>query len=276
MPDIFDIVSGILINAVIGLIAYWNKSLTRGGCIAGILIGAIIYSTGGFTLWCILGSFFISSTIFDHIGKKKKAFLADMHEKGDRRDSWQVLANSGTAALCSAVFFLSREPILLVGYLSSLASSTADTWSSEIGVLSRRDPVSIIGFHRVPKGTSGGVSLTGSAVSVAGALFIPVIYVLIRQPTTDISPSGITLVHGALIASSGYLGSLADSILGATIQARYRCMQTGIITEKKLYRGNTTKLIAGFRAINNDAVNFLSNSIAAIVSMVLYYILFTR
>ncbi len=95
-------------------------------------------------------------------------------------------------------------------YLGSLAAATANTWGTEIGVLSRGKTVSILTFRQVASGTSGGISEYGTIAGAAGAAVIAFTgypwYTELR----------ITII----IIAAGILGSLADSLIGATLQAQ--------------------------------------------------------
>ena len=51
----------------------------------------------------------------------------------------------------------------------ALAAVNADTWSTELGVLSSGRPRLITSLKPVEKGTSGGVSLVGTLAALAGA-----------------------------------------------------------------------------------------------------------
>ena len=63
---------------------------------------------------------------------------------------------------------------------------------------------------------------------------------------------GGSLSDAAIIASSGFLGALLDSFLGATIQVKYRD-KDGALTEEDT--GNRAR---GIPFIDNDAVNLIS------------------
>jgi uncharacterized membrane protein len=52
----------------------------------------------------------------------------------------------------------------------------ADSVASDVGVLSKKDPISLCRFRPVPRGLSGGVSLLGTAASFAATVFCAAIY----------------------------------------------------------------------------------------------------
>jgi uncharacterized membrane protein len=59
-----------------------------------------------------------------------------------------------------------------------------------------------------------------------------------------------------MIIVSGVAGSFVDSLLGATIQAKYRCEVCGKMTERTIHCGSPAHLIGGMRRMDNDAVNW--------------------
>ncbi|MDQ3779286.1 MAG: DUF92 domain-containing protein, partial [Chloroflexota bacterium] len=75
--------------------------------------------------------------------------------------------------------------------------------------------------------------------------------------------SAASLLVGGTIA--GAAGSLADSLLGATLQAAYRCPRCGQPTERRSHcRGTPTTRVRGFPIVTNDLVNLAAVLIGAI------------
>lgn len=145
---------------------------------------------------------------------------------------------------------------------SALAASTADTWASEAGILSSKDPVSIITFRRVRPGMSGGVSILGSFSSMLGSILVALLWYVSYAVPTD----SVYILLASVVAVSGIIGSLVDSILGATLQGHYWNPDKQVITEKdRDADGNMLELCRGIRWIDNDVVNLISNIISVLL-----------
>ena len=69
----------------------------------------------------------------------------------------------------------------------------------------------------------------------------------------------VRVVANALLGLclAGFGGCLFDSLLGATCQARYECLVCSKVTEKLLHCNQPTRLVKGWRWLNNDGVNLL-------------------
>src|SRR5437660_729313 len=85
--------------------------------------------------------FFVSSSLFSHFrARDKAAIAADKFSKGSRRDIGQVIANGGMATLLAlgygATSSSTARELLQAGYAGVIATATADTWATELGVLS--------------------------------------------------------------------------------------------------------------------------------------------
>jgi uncharacterized membrane protein len=66
------------------------------------------------------------------------------------------------------------------------------------------------------------------------------------------------------------VGSFADSLLGATVQAIYHCGGCRVETERRRHRcGMETRLVRGWRWLNNDAVNAIASAVGAGVALAL-------
>ena len=74
------------------------------------------------------------------------------------------------------------------------------------------------------------------------------------------------LIYG--IIQSGFLASLIDSILGATVQGKFET-QSGEIIEKP---EAGSLLISGYRWVTNDAVNLINTATAPIMMYIFLYL----
>ncbi len=257
------------LNVLASAVAYTRRSITAAGAVTGAATGFVIYLSGGAFFWSVLMAFFFSSSVLSAVKSGAKERAERMHAKGRQRDSVQVLANGGLAAVMAAAHALTGKPVFMLGFAIALAAANADTWASEIGVLSRRDPVSILSFRTIPRGTSGGVSILGIFASLGGALFIGLWFAV-----------GYTLTYGwnalelsamvLAITGGGFLGSVIDSVLGATVQAQYWDTLREAITERRHdAHGMANNLVRGFHLVTNDTVNAVSGIVSAALMIAL-------
>src|SRR5207248_11392439 len=166
---------GLLFSTGISLLAYRRRSLSRSGIAGAIITGTTTFGLGGWSWGLSLIFFFISSSIFSHFRAADKAYTAaDKFSKGGQRDIGQAAANGGIATLLALGYGLvpsaSLQKLLQAGYSGALATATADTWATELGVLSLQQPRLITTGKPVAPGTSGGITLLGSAAAALGAL----------------------------------------------------------------------------------------------------------
>ncbi|GHO43612.1 DUF92 domain-containing protein [Ktedonospora formicarum] len=259
--------AGLILSSSIGLLAYWRRSLSRSGVAGAIIAGSTTFGLGGTTWGFSLIYFFVSSTLLSHFRAREKAeTAADKFSKGSRRDFAQVMANGGVAsALATSHALVSTSQArqtLHAGYIGALATANADTWATEVGVLSPHTPRLITNGQPTVPGTSGGVTLLGTGASAAGALSLGLFNWLLR-------PRDRLARHLPLISLiSGLAGSLCDSLLGATVQAMYYCPTCQKETERLVHScGTSTRFLRGHRHINNDVVNFLATLCGTIVAI---------
>lgn len=88
------------------------------------------------------------------------------------------------------------------------AAAVADTWASELGILSKGQPVMITTLRKVPHGTNGGVSVLGLVASTIGGMLIGAVsaFGLPLCASQDITHQQLFLV--AWSGVMGLLGSL--------------------------------------------------------------------
>lgn len=147
--------------------------------------------------------------------------------------------------------------------MSAFACCNGDTWASEIGILSKTDPILITTLQKVPRGTNGGVSVWGLFVSLLGGIFIGIFYYLSTLFFVDSETLGNTSVQYPVIifgGIAGLFGSVVDSFLGATFQFSGQT-EDGFIVENP---NEAVKKISGsFKLLNNHSVNLVSCAITA-------------
>lgn len=254
-----DIIVGILISLVISGLAYFRKSLSLSGFIAATFFGAILYVFGGWVVWIALIIFFVSSSLLTKLHEKKEK---EKEHKG--RNYIQVISNALPAAIFSIAFYHTDQIVFLLGAMVAIAASNSDTWASEIGILSKGKTRYIVNFKLAPKGISGGITYLGTLASLVGALVISITFVITYG--IFVSFDWLFLLEALLILTvGGFLGSIIDSYLGALIQAKYKGVKTGIITDAKWLPNEDVKLTSGLAIITNDMVNLLSTLFTSII-----------
>jgi len=263
-----QLILGLLFAALIAFGAYRAHSLSRSGAWGAFLEGTIIFGLGGWRWAVLLLTFFITSSVLTHLFTKRKADLSEKFDKGGQRDLGQVLANGGIASIFAGLyFFFPQASWTWIGFAASLAAVNADTWATEIGVLNPTMPRLLTSWKPVERGTSGGVSLYGTLAAAGGSAVVSVLAVLFIPPTFLIRTPTILLF--LLITLAGLAGSIFDSLLGATVQAIYRCPHCDKETERHPLHtcGTETVQIRGWKWLNNDLVNTGCAALAAIIGM---------
>ncbi|MBE3067669.1 MAG: DUF92 domain-containing protein [Chloroflexi bacterium] len=262
---LLQLLLGFLLAALIAFAAYHAHSLSKSGAWGAFLEGIIIFGLGGWKWAVLLMAFFVSSSALTHLFGKKKASLNEKFDKGGTRDIGQVLANGAIASFFAGLhFFFPATPWTWVAFAASLAAVNADTWATELGVLSPSLPRLITSWKPVERGSSGAISLYGTLEAAGGAAFIAILGAML-------GPAGHVWANLEIILIAGLLGSLFDSLLGATVQAIYRCPQCNKETEKHPLHtcGTQTVQIRGWSWLNNDMVNLGCALMGAVIGMIL-------
>lgn len=250
-----DLLIGVCLSGLLAAVAYRRHSLSASGAAGAMLVGTCIYVGGGPAWFLTLFAFFITSTLLGRVGAARKAATKTAFSKSDRRDITQTLANGGLAAAAAVAFRCSDgQPYWAGLFVGALAACNADTWATELGILSAREPWLITSGHRVPRGTSGGLSPAGTLATIAGGATIGLVAGMAGDSFVVPAPglAAWTLVG----AGAGLAGSLFDSLLGATLQVIYFCPACQKETEREQHAcGAQTEYRRGLRGLNNDWVN---------------------
>jgi len=238
-------------SALIFYVAHKMRSLNGGGTATAFVMGIFIFGSGGIQWITPILLFFVLSSVLSKFGNKS----SETTQKGSNRDVLQVLANGGVPMIIAIVHFFQPFDIAFIMFLGAIAAATADTWATEIGFFSKNRPRHILHFRTVEKGASGGITILGLFGSLIGAVFIA----WIGQ-----------WAAGGLVVAAGFIGSLVDSVLGGSIQAKFTCSVCERHSEKRIHCGKQTSHSNGFKWLDNDCVNFMNTIVGALIVFILF------
>ncbi|KAJ5106774.1 hypothetical protein N7456_003449 [Penicillium angulare] len=278
--------------SLVALLLYraWSKqSLTSLALVAAGLSASAHALHPWNTPFVLLAVFYLGSqkaTKVKHDVKARLTLSAAGAEGGEgKRNHVQVLANSISATVLTVAhtYVLSKSSptescfsfggsaadILMVGIVAHYCASAADTYSSELGILSKSKPRLITSWNlrQVPPGTNGGVTAAGLGAGLFGSFTIA-LSSAIFTPLCD----GFGVQERALwvIAFSfwGLLGSILDSVLGGLLQTTVVDKRSGKVVEgdngrRVLVRPGSTKpeiVPASGKSTGNDGLPGTENS----------------
>jgi uncharacterized protein (TIGR00297 family) len=253
--------AGLALAGGVALAARRAGALTASGAWAATVLGTVATAASWGFAWALIAWFVVSSAL-TRWGRALKRARSDSVLHDERgRSATQVLANGIVYASCALASTLAPSFALGVMAYGALAAAAADTWSTEIGLRWGAMPRSIIGWRTVAPGTSGGVTFAGWLGALGGGLFVALLAGAANLPSV------IALV------GAGLNGAIADSLLGATLQARRRCTSCGAPTERLVHScGGATEHEAGLRWMTNDAVNFFATVVGALTVLAIFYV----
>lgn len=248
--------------SIISFSSYFARFLTLSGAAATFLLAVPIYGLGGWRWTVPILTFFISSSVLSRVKADGKKEVSSMFAKSSRRDAGQVAANGGIAGLLVLIWWYTGHEIFYLVYLGAICAVTADTWSTELGILSKRPPRLITNFAVVPRGTSGAVTTLGTLAGLVGTVLI--FFSGFAWYDRISAEVGSKLSLFVILLFAGTFGNIVDSFLGATLQAQYACASCGKITEHRTHcSGASTNLVRGSSWITNDVVNLLCSAVGA-------------
>jgi uncharacterized protein (TIGR00297 family) len=194
--------------ALLALASFLLRKLTFLASLTAVVVAVCVFWGAGLTGLAMLGAFFILGVAATSLHKQEKEMVKPAADRGNRRDLRQVLANGGVAAICGLLAWLYHRPVFCTMMAGSLAAATADTLSSELGMVYGRRFYNALSFKPDRKGLDGVISLEGTVIGVTGAGLMALIY------TIGFGFSGSFWI----IAVAGAIGNYLDSLLGATLE----------------------------------------------------------
>ena len=227
--------AALLANVAVAGAGFAARAVSLSGAICGTLIGLTIFLFTGWRGWTLLLMAFAAATVTSRMGLRRKTILGIAEAREGRRGAGNAIANTGiaaAAAVMSAVTYANYGA--MIAFVAALTAGASDTIASEIGKAWGKRTWLLVPLRRVPPGTSGAMSLEGTAAGLLGAFGLAAAAVgLELVPARTLLP----IVAGATI------GSLVESFLGATLEAN------GVL--------------------NNDVLNFINTGVAAFAALMI-------
>lgn len=257
--DPFRHLEALAILIPIFLISLRFRFIDMGGVAASFAVGYLVYVFGGREYFAVLLTFYLVSVSFT---KLRVRTVKEAHNKENGVRSWKnVLANGCTATLAAVMAGISSdERTFFAIYLGAISSAFADTLATEIGLLYPGKPRLITSMREVRPGTPGGVTPLGYLGGVVGMIILALVVHLLDK----------RMVAGELVAiifSSGLVGMTVDSILGASIQAKYRCRGCGKDVESPYHCGQPAEHLTGLKPVDTHVVNLLATVGGALTAL---------
>ncbi len=269
-----QVLLGAALAGLAAVAAYRLGMLSRSGALAAVGLGTVVFGLGGWGWAIVLIVFFASSSALTRLLGTAKQDLNSAFAKGGKRDAGQVIANGGIAGLMVAAYAI--WPHLdwpWAAFCGALAAANADTWATELGVLSKTVPRLITTLQPVARGTSGGVTAAGTLASLCGSLLIAASGIVL-WPAADLAGSWPLWRFAAGVTLGGLAGGLVDSWLGAALQGIYYCPVCQKETERHPLHtcGAATQRVRGLAWLGNDRVNLVCTLVGALVGAVIPWI----
>jgi len=218
----------VILCLVMGLITYYRGALDLWGSLFMVIMGLIIIFVAGFN-WLLLILIFLILGLIST--KYKHQYKKEIGVYEGTRTAKNVISN-GIIPFVMATF--GYYDGLVGGFIGSVATATADTMASEVGVT--QTPRLVTNLKKVAPGTDGGISILGTIAGILGAGSIGIFAYLL-----GIFPDPFVSLKISIIA--GTVGCFMDSFLGAVLERR--------------------------NYLNNEHVNLLATVTGAIIGIML-------
>jgi len=212
--------------------------MTRNGWISAGALGTILWGCIGFLGWISVVIYLILGSLVTKVGFQYKQNIGIAEKRGGRRGPENVWGSAATGVIFAIIIKLNilNQSILEVAFAASFAAKLADTFGSEIGKRFGRNTFLITTLQKVKQGTEGGISLEGTFASLFGSCLMSYFMLLLGIISTK--------EHFFIVLISGFIATLAESIIGARYQEKYH--------------------------LSNEFVNFIQTTLSSIISIVLF------
>lgn len=222
LVDMRTLALAVILCAAFGYFAYRAKTIDMSGVFSAVLFGVILITfTQGISWFIVVMAFFILGSIFTKFKYSEKEFLGVAQGKSGRRGYKNAFANAGVGVVACILYGVTGDMVYAALFLGSIATATADTLASEIGVTGGT-PFMITTFKPCTPGTNGGVTLLGEGACFAGALIIALMafflgvapwYICVIAVAAGFIGTNLDSLYGALMENKGLFGNAGTNLL---------------------------------------------------------------
>lgn len=212
-PTAGRVAVGIVVTVALGYVAYALGTASVTGVLTGVLLALFAVVLGGFGWFVLLVTFFGLGGLASKYRYDEKLDRGIAQENDGARGGGNVFANSAVALVAVVAYaasdHLGVDPLVFqFAFGGAVATALADTFSSEFGGLFD-SPRLITTLEPVPPGTDGGVTWQGAVAGAVGSGIIALLGALFFE---------FNELATLTVLVAGFLGMVADSVLGATIE----------------------------------------------------------
>ncbi|MDO5846550.1 MAG: TIGR00297 family protein [Methanocorpusculum sp.] len=222
LVDMKMLALAVILCAAFGYFAYRAKTIDMSGVFSAVLFGVILITfTKGIAWFIVVMAFFILGSVFTKFKYSEKEFLGVAQGKSGRRGYKNAFANAGVGIVACILFGLTGDMVYAALFLGSIATATADTLASEVGVTGGT-PYMITTMKPCPPGTNGGVTVLGEAACLFGSLVIALLgfflgvapwYVCVIAAAAGFIGTNLDSLYGALMENKGLFGNAGTNLL---------------------------------------------------------------
>jgi len=262
---------GLAAGVAIGLLGRRARLFTYGGAGALGAVAGVTFYASGWTWGALLLAAVAGAALWRLYGAAVKRERLGPCGIPRAWDWSEVLALTGWPTLLAVVTRLGAAPFgFYAGFCGALATTAADRWATEIGLLSPRPPRLIVSRREVRAGTPGAVSTLGIVAAAGGAwligflgMLLPVAVAWVRDEPWEPALAWLPVAATA----GGVIGALVDSMLAGTAQAVYYCEACERITERPdRCDGGRAEQVRGWWWLTSDGIDLVCAILGAAVS----------
>jgi uncharacterized protein (TIGR00297 family) len=215
----------VLLNTLLLGVAWLmpKKLLTPAGYLHAWVLGVLVWGCLGWRGYGVIMVYFLVGSSVTRIGMAQKEAAGIAEKRSGARGPENVWGSALVGAICAlGIGVLSVTgpmdgsvlaiALLTLAYVASFSTKLSDTTASEVGKVYGKRTFLITTLQPVPPGTEGAVSLEGTLAGIGGSAVIAGVAWAIGL----ISVPGIAI---CLVAA--FLATNAESVIGATLQARW-------------------------------------------------------